>query len=378
MREVGVFKNGLKNGEWRYYSSNSILRKIENYIDGKICGKQLIFSSDGKIQTIEECWEKDEMQDLLYYSPRKDFVKLFPRGGSKKEFFYDEIGKISKIREYEKFKPVKDTDFYTTGEIKSEIKFIQVRMLKRNDFTATEYDKNGKELFKYGVRKGLNFGRWPFYNVKNRDILSTTTDYESGVINGTRCYYDFNGTLRSEENFAYGIKDGLGKYFYSTGELLGEITYKNNLENGWKIVYHKNGNIKERSFFIEGKEQGEVLSFYENGKPECVETFFRGDKQGDFLYYNENGTLAIKGQFFLNKEMGEWKSFNENGELLKSCFYLNGEIMVEERTELGFLETIQIQQERLNRKLSLKGRLTRETFHYSELFPIDSKITTIH
>ena len=60
LKEKGVFKKGLKNGEWRSWNENGALKEIINYKHGIKCGLNEIYSNEGKL-----LFKKEYKDDLL-------------------------------------------------------------------------------------------------------------------------------------------------------------------------------------------------------------------------------------------------------------------------------------------------------------------------
>jgi len=76
----GVFKFGLKDGNWKYWYSNGELQKSENWDNGKLNGKQVNYNRLGKITS--ELNYKDGLLNgkCLYHETDTILIKEFKNG----------------------------------------------------------------------------------------------------------------------------------------------------------------------------------------------------------------------------------------------------------------------------------------------------------
>lgn len=82
LKYVGIYKDGLRDGEWKVYSLDEKIRYLINYKDGVIFGNCIKYHANGKIH-------------LIGFIDRKSLTKVS---------YYDKVGQF-----------IKDADWYTSG-----------------------------------------------------------------------------------------------------------------------------------------------------------------------------------------------------------------------------------------------------------------------
>lgn len=168
-----------------------------------------------------------------------------------------------------------------------------------------------------------------YKRIYNANNILTEEYYEiNGIKEGLSTHYCDDGTLHYTYNYVNGKKHGIHKVFYVNGNINVICSYIDDKIEGECIVYRSNGRIYKTQIYVNDEMNGKCVDYsYTNDIYDICEiyTFINGKKNGIYeLYANKK----LKGSCFYvdDKFHGEYKEYDENGELIKSYFYVNGNI----------------------------------------------------
>lgn len=332
-----MFENGLENGFDKRYNMYGDVRLFTFFRNGKIAFREAVNERDksGRRQGIwKDFYENGILRwECVYRDGLKD--------GYYKE--YDSTGSLLTLRKYildvlqedapEIAEMTVHTEYYSDGSPKFRVTYRN----GKPEGICREYDSvTGK------VVRGIVF--------KNGQIVgSGAVDNDGNLQNDWQEYYP-DGKLRCTGTYYKGRKYGKWKYFYPDGKLEQEGEYRNGEYDGRWLWYYPDGNLRMRQEYYKGKLDGESVEYddsariiakgrYEEGLEEGHWTFFRNEEfvEGDYrmgerhglwrTYWNLNGKkgkLSFQGRYTGGLPDGQHRYFNEEGVMVEEGYYRLG------------------------------------------------------
>lgn len=281
----GFYKNGKKNGMFKYYSKSGELIRYE-------------------------IWENDILMDNVKSSNLlTNKVEYFTGTFNKKKsgfYVFDSI-------------PVGRHDFFdTNGDLlKSEIYDYNGRIMAEGLFDSNgkrygkwiEYYENGK-IKSIGHYNGdLPDGHWRYYFEDGS--LAEEGVYRKGLIEGVWKYYCINQQIRKISNFVDGKLDGISVEYDCNGDTILILEYDYGLKNGRYI--RKVNNFIEEGAYKDDRKVNKWKSYTSEGIL-VSEVFYIEDlANGPATYFHLNGKVSIRGIYKSGKRNGVWNYFDLNG-----------------------------------------------------------------
>jgi len=281
---TGTFKDGIPEGEFRYYYRSGELMTIAthkdhqtaetvsyrmdgtvvskgNYLNQKKNGEWLLYNEEGKL-TSSESYKADSLSGVskVYYI----------NGVLAKEMSYDDNHLNGPWKEY-----------FDDGNVKGEGTYLNDQL----HGYLINYQSPKVKLYEGELREGLAIGEWKYYLDDGRVKL--------------RILYDDNGVEVRRK-----FENGEVEEYYDSGIPMSYYEYKHGQLHGPFEEYYNKGDFERR----------EVIST-EPGQPiEWKETLV-------------NTQLKREGEYRMGKLHGEVISYNEDGTVLKTEQYDQGELI---------------------------------------------------
>lgn len=281
----GEFKNGLKEGEWKYAYYTGDTEKISHYKDDKLDGEYKYFYDNGQVNVEGRYAEGMKTGQWTWYtnSGSRDMQGDFKAGEQNGDWTY----------------------WYPTGE------------------TAyyAHYDM------------GKKTGQWT-YLYKNGQKFKEGT-FGNDVKNGNwKTWYE-NGTLLMDGNYKDGLEDGAWTNHWEDGEVKNTASFKGGLLHGEWASFYPSGKMKLTGKYDEGNKTGEWTDYFENGKPREIKTYkvfkkksqvdygfmkererFESMLHGKFVAYSDKDfKLMEEGSYNKGQKDGEWKAYHPGGRM---------------------------------------------------------------
>jgi antitoxin component YwqK of YwqJK toxin-antitoxin module len=381
------FRNDVKEGLTRYLNPNGKTLKEVNFRDGLEEGVAKEYGEDGRIITLITykngfITERELINRYDNNNKKNGLWKYFyPNGMVKKEGYYSHGVENGYFKEYDMEGNLVNTAKYADG-IKLEDVAELVKLEVRKDYypdgkvkIAATYNKQGNlegvrreysmdgtiersYIFRNGImigegivtEKGEKDGFWKEYFDDGK--LRAEGKYNKDLREGKWKFYHLTGEVEQEGTYKDGKPEGEWFWYYPSGELLREEAYFNGLPDGIMTEYDEAGNIITKGEFIEGKEDGEW--FYRVGDTEVRGTYAEGmrnglwkywdvresmgqpnvlrfegryiedNPHGEHTYYWDNGNRKEEGEYVMGKKEGDWIYYNYDGTPFIVVSYLNG------------------------------------------------------
>lgn len=251
--EVVKYKKGLKDGEFRVYSSNKKrggnypLIAQGSYVYGKISGA-VFFFNDLKETICSVEYESGQMIDQTISINRTYGDETFMRD----TYFW-------KLCEYyikdQVIKIKNNICMEQIGFYPSPVKFVKTESgftrylygVEVDPITTGLWTSNRKtlEVSHYNANSVLN-GIVTIFKGTKVPFDTTSTIYKkapfkNGKLSGTVSSFNADGKLLFEFSYNNGMLNGISKYYFvNSGKLIAEATYQDGLLNGKFKTYHIN------------------------------------------------------------------------------------------------------------------------------------------
>lgn len=304
--------NGLKQGMWKEFYPNGVVKTEVTYTDDKMNGYLKEYSPKGSLlnttkyilgvlQTNAPELAKVDVKTGYYENGKVKFTAIYRDGvaeGIHREF--DEDGNVKNAKIYIEgvltAEGVLDTtgrqqgvwqEYYPSGQIKSKGEYINGVKIGEWIF----YHANGKieQRGKYD-KKGKAQGVWKWY-YESGNILREE-NYLNNKLDGIMTEYDDSSKVITKGEFIDGLKEG--PWFMELQYYREEGNYKAGKRDGeWKHYFTENGKLRFVGKFIDGTPDGMQVFYYPNGKKRQEGKYSGGMREGDWLFYDENGFLFL-------------------------------------------------------------------------------------
>lgn len=193
---------GRKQGEWKKYHKNGMLRYVGNFKNDNPVGEFKYYYDTGNIQS-----KMDHKIGASYFIA-----------------------------------------FYKTGEVKAVGKYIG----QKRDSTWNFYDidgyKKSSEYYINGKKNRISYAYYP--NGQVTEEKEFVDDFENGIWNE----YYMDGKKKMEATFVNGSLEGRATYYRSSGKRSVRGIYSHGARNGVWLYFEEDGNtIKKKEEYKDGK-----------------------------------------------------------------------------------------------------------------------------
>lgn len=331
---TGKYSEGLKNGNWKFYSLGRLLIKegryyndletgewkyyFDNYVDER--SKPLPYS--GKLFLIENYEDgKKSGRETRYASLTRKEVPCDTTNNSNvnpldtcHQMVYQKIFQTAYFKSDKLHGPFEEKD--SIGIVVGKGNFING---KRDGIWLESYvskdsqDKNYYTFLRGNYINGVETGVWDEF-VKE-DFIYAKYNYVNGKLNGKTVEYNPNNKPREEKYFDEGklkilkIYDSLGISIIRSYEILNESDYDIRC---CKTEFNSDGKISQ--VYLLRKNDGETINHnffefmfilktgkYSNGS--------NGYPDGEFKMYDRSDKILIQGTAYKKTKIGKWKFY---------------------------------------------------------------------
>jgi antitoxin component YwqK of YwqJK toxin-antitoxin module len=312
-----TYRNGLLHG--KYYKYKNYYKSKKNYVNGKKVGKSIKYDGKGKIDQIG-VYKNGKKEGLFRVNSYDNCYRLinYKNGLLNGESKLYNNGKCLFSYNYK--------DGFLEGEcIDYNRDIIELKNYKNGllDGKYEEYFYNDDNILYLHISRTYknNLKNGEFISYHSNGKINEFSNYSNNLYDGEYLQYRDTGILRVKKTFKKGIEVGTSSFYYPDGNIE-SITINNDLKTGVKkrFEYYKNGNINIINNYINDILEGEWSEYYEKGNVKSIKNYIENKIEGKVITYREDGTiLSIE-----NYEVGikEHKShyFTENGLRIKKYF----------------------------------------------------------
>ncbi|WP_177160473.1 toxin-antitoxin system YwqK family antitoxin [uncultured Fusobacterium sp.] len=311
---AGVYENGSKEGEWRIFSNDDVLLKLNTYKDNLLNGPSVDFFDNSSIKSSKEYKDGKLDGKVIEYFDEKNvfFEGVYKNGllnGKAKEYFVHADGSSSYSEGYyvnsEKQGLWKGYD--SEGNLCSEQFYVD----NERDGTYKQYTKAGTLKHTEEWEYGEKLNSVDYYPNEKVKLIEQWAD---GKRNGIAEVYFESGPLKEQYNYTDNKLDGnaleydlegtlIKNVIYKDGELIKDIFKDNNKELKKEIENINSSGIEKINQFDENGKQGKWLELRENTY-KCEGTYVDDKKNGPWI--ETFGDWTFKGNYKNNERDGEY------------------------------------------------------------------------
>jgi len=204
---------GQKQGEWKKYHKNGMLRYVGNFINDKPVGEFKYYYDTGNIQS-----------------------KMDHKAGASYFIAFYKTGEVKAVGKYINQKRDSTWNFYDVDGYKKSSEFY-IKGLKNRASYA--YYPNGQVAEEIEFLNDFESGMWNTYFEDGKKKMEAT--YEKGSLEGKAMYYKSTGKRSIRGFYYHGTRSGVWLYFEDDGNT---IKKKEEYEKGKRIDKNKDDNIE--------------------------------------------------------------------------------------------------------------------------------------
>ena len=311
IKKSETYKKSILDGVTSDYNENGALIKTTDYKKGIITGfiKEFL---EGIVLLEQKTFKKDSLDGewtSWYDNGTQMVIRLYKNGKPIGNWiFNDEKGEWMREEQYKKglahgiwsfFDDNKDKVFqyYTEGKLIAE-------------YTEAKWP-NGQIKEVPAFKNGLPHGTWIGYWADGSTRY--TIDYKKGDKDGDELRYDSTGVLIFEVKYSKGIRNGIEKEYFGNGQLKRSAKYKDNKLNGKTEHFDSLGVRLETIAYKDSLRDGKTTIWWPNGEAYQRYTYERGILEGKYEEWDSLGTDIVTGDYVDGKRDKKWLYFDSEG-----------------------------------------------------------------
>ncbi len=312
-------RNGLKQGEWKFFYPNLIVQLEGTYLNDKKNGYFKSYDTLGNLINVDK-YTNDELDKEVAEISNVEVKTEYHANGTPKITATYKNGQLEGVaREYD-----------TTGKVVKGIVFKEGKPVAsgivddRGLFQDTwkEFYPDGKVKAEGRYRNGKRSGKWRFYYPEG-ELEQEGTFNNKGEYDGDWTWYYPSGAVRITQTYVNGVEDGDFREYFEDGKIIAQGEYIDGERHGdWTI----NTGLEVMSGrYRNGERHGKWKTYsLKNDKRITFEgSYVDGVPNGRHIYYQENGKPLEEGSYSMGKQNGVWKKYDEKGNVFVTILYRN-------------------------------------------------------
>lgn len=291
---AGRYRNGIKEGYFKYYSAENQLDSIKRFKDGlevletpelDVLDIRTDYYSDGSIKVIASYKDNKAEGVRREYDKKGNITNsyLMHNGAIEAIGIIDNAGKMQGEWKY----------YFSNGTVKSVGSFIDSKKI----------------------------GLWSYY-YDNKIVRQTGSYNKEGFYTGEWKWYYRDGSKRISEHYFDGQREGQINEYAINGDLIVHGEYVNGIREGEWLI--KGNKYFEKGLFLDNMRDGEWKYYYSKDTLYFEGRFVEGSEDGNHIWYYRNGNIKKKGKYIMTLKEGKWKYYSEDGKLLLIIEYKDG------------------------------------------------------
>lgn len=316
-------EEGLKEGTWKEFYKNFVVKKEEDFKNGLREGTYKEYLENGDLiirikYKNDRIVEDDEVQDSVEIRNETDNNGNIVFSGTYKNNipigihrFFDEKGDVKK------------SYLYNDSGIKISEGIINLNGSKEGSWI--NYYRNGKIKSEGKYFNNKENGNWKYYFENEK--IEQTGDYKNGFLTGVWRWYFEDGKIRKEESYLNGKEEGESVEYDEEGNIVSKGEFIDGEKEGfWRTTV--NDHIEEGNY-VSGLRDGKWKYYYIDGTIKFEGSYVQGNPDGKHKYYYENGILKEEQYYVQGFKEKHWKKYDKEGNLIITISYMeNKEIRI--------------------------------------------------
>lgn len=312
---------GVKRGEWRYFTTDDSLQRVEHYdLAGELSGPYCQYAH-GKLKLAGE---------YKVYKRVGSWTNYYPNGSIFQQLHYDSLGRLEGAQR----------EFDERGKLRIAIDQISAYPNPRFHYTAV--DQNGVLRFscyfseEFALRDSLELFDEKAMRTRSLhiqgNVLCDSRYHEDGRLRAVECYDMTDSEIhwRKSDEFGMpqvdgepsysGLKTGSWTTYRPGGELSWQGTYQSDMPHGKWETYQNGVLVRVENYEI-GERSGEWVNYATNGTVEMKCNYLAGKLNGVYLEYYPSGQLKKRSNYAFDALVTSYETYFENGQLMEQGTY---------------------------------------------------------
>ena len=317
-----TYKKSILDGVTSDFNENGALIKTTDYKKGIVTGFVKEFL-EGVVLLEQKTYKKDSLDGewtSWYDNGTQKVVRLYNNGTPIGNWiFNDQKGAWMREEQYKKGLAHGIWSFYDKANDKVFQYYTMGKLIA--EYTEAKWP-NGqlKEVpsFKNGLPDGTWIGYWADGSTRY------TIDYKKGDKDGNELRYDSTGVLIFEVKYSKGIRNGIEKEYFSNGQLKRSAKYKDNKLNGKTEHFDSLGVKLETIAYKDSLRDGKTTIWWPNGEPHKRLTYEKEILEGEYEEWFPSGKLYTRFNYEKGILDGEYEEWDSLGADIVKGYYVQG------------------------------------------------------
>ena len=316
----GFFKEGKKEGQWKFYYYTGDLEKVSQYVNDSLNGKYEYYFDNGKLSTEGYFKNNQKTGVWTWYTNKgtRDMSGTFKNGKQEGTWTYwYPSGELSYTAQFKEDKKDGNWNYYYRDG--SKFKVGSYKNDEKNGKWETWYE-NGTLLMTGNYSNGKEEGEW--LNHWENGKLKNKSTFKAGELNGEWLSYYPSGKLKLTGFYKNGLKDKAWVDYFESGFPKNMETYKV-IKKKTKMKYD---GVYKGHVVYESIKNGHSETYSERDSKKMEEGDYKnGEKNGVWTTYYPGGKVAANTQSFKNGKLdGKMKEFDRRGLIVSEVDYKEG------------------------------------------------------
>jgi antitoxin component YwqK of YwqJK toxin-antitoxin module len=311
-------KNGLKQGLWKEFYPNGMVKNEVTYSDGKMSGYLKEYSLKGSLMNTTKYIDGVLQTDAPELAKLDVKTAYYDNGAVRYTATYKDGVAEGIQREFSPEGKVINAKVYVGGTLTGE-GILDTAGRKQGPWK--EYHPNGVVKSKGVYLNGKRVDDWTFY-FSNEKVEQKGKYDKKGRAQGPWKWYYESGNILREENYRNNLQDGMMTEYTDSGKVITKGEYLDGLKEGfWMLELPE---YREEGSYKADKRDGEWKHYYTSTNKLRFEGKFIDDvPDGLQLFYYPDGKLKQKGKYVGGLKDGNWEFYDEDGFLFLTILYKN-------------------------------------------------------
>ena len=317
-----TYKKSILDGVTSDFNENGALIKTTDYKKGIVTGFVKEFL-EGVVLLEQKTYKKDSLDGewtSWYDNGTQKVVRLYNNGTPIGNWiFNDQKGAWMREEQYKKGLAHGIWSFYDKANDKVFQYYTMGKLIA--EYTEAKWP-NGqlKEVpsFKNGLPDGTWIGYWADGSTRY------TIDYKKGDKDGNELRYDSTGVLIFEVKYSKGIRNGIEKEYFSNGQLKRSAKYKDNKLNGKTEHFDSLGVKLETIAYKDSLRDGKTTIWWPNGEPHKRLTYEKEILEGEYEEWFPSGKLYTRFNYEKGILDGKYEEWDSLGADIVKGYYVQG------------------------------------------------------
>ncbi|MEZ4266869.1 MAG: hypothetical protein R3F39_10860 [Myxococcota bacterium] len=268
--ETGAYRDGERDGGWRFLRADGSLESDGTYAAGVLSGAWKTYARDGGVAEAGAYVAGERGGVWTRYGAAGQVVETTTWAAGLRDGLYER--------------------FYADGGAAETGTYAA----DRRQGTWTLWHPGGEKQTEGAYDRGTKTGLWRGWMPDGRPDFEGP--YVASLAHGTWTFWEY--ALPSP------IRRRTGEF--RSGAAVG----------AWKVIWETGGagTVQEEYAYVGGLPHGPTRGFWQDGTPWWVGFYSAGQRDGAWMIWHSNGQLAAQGEYADGERTGDWTCFDASGQ----------------------------------------------------------------